>query len=136
VPDALPYVLVVDDHEDSRMAMSMLLEADGLRVIAADGVTHAFDAIAAEMPAVIITDISMPHIDGWTFIERLKASEQTQMVPIVVLTAHAEDRAKVHALAKGATFFPKPFNARELLSETRYLVYGRRDLDRRAEPRE
>ncbi len=130
-----PIVLVVDDHEDSREAMVMLLEEDGLKVVSADGPRQAFEKIAVERPTVIITDIAMPGVDGWTFMEQLKADDHTCLIPVIVLTAFAEDKAKVQALAAGATFFPKPFDASELLAETRYLVYGQRGLDRRRDER-
>ncbi len=130
-PDKTPLILVVEDHEDSRDVLVTLIETAGLRCVGAESVRGAFAAIAEEIPAVIVTDIAMPGMDGWTLLERLKADEDTRDIPVMVLTGHAGDAQMKKSLAAGATFFPKPLVADDLLREIRYLVFTDRSRDRR-----
>lgn len=130
-----PLVLVVDDQQGSRDLLVRMLESGHFRGVAADGPRQAQELIARERPDVIITDLSMPDVDGWSFIEQIKGDEHTAAIPIVVVTAHVQEMYKVRALAAGATFFPKPFKLSELLAEMNDLIYGDRSHDRHSTER-
>ena len=102
-------ILVVEDNEPSRDALSRRLRRWGYRiVIATDGrsaVAMAFEA----QPDVILMDLGLPGIDGWEATRRVKASPATRHIPIIVLSAHATTHDRDLALeAGGDDFDTKP----------------------------
>ena len=91
-------ILLVEDNEMNRDMLSRRLERKGYAVaIAVDG-QQAIDMAAADPPALILMDMSLPVIDGWEATRRIKANDATKLIPIIALTAHAmqgdEQRAK------------------------------------------
>ncbi len=119
-------ILLVEDNEMNRDMLSRRLQKQGYEVVLAedgeDGVTKA----QTESPALIIMDMSLPGIDGWEATRRLKATLQTQNIPVIALTAHAmsDDRAK--ALAAGCDDFDtKPVDLSRLLSKIQALLEKR-----------
>ncbi len=132
---ALPLVLVVDDYEDARDMMVLLLETHLFRTTSAASVAGALATLSAEPPAVIVTDIGMPIVDGWAFIQQLKSDGHTRDIPVMVVTATSDLATKTRALALGSTFFPKPFAPNEFIAEVRYLAYRVAARDRRSHER-
>lgn len=92
----MPRILLVEDNEMNQDMLKRRLERKGFEVLlAADGATGV--ALAqAELPDLILMDISLPVMDGWEATRRLKADPATARIPVLVLTAHAltSDRAK------------------------------------------
>lgn len=103
-------VLVVDDDEGIRSAVAEILEGFGYRVaVAADGVEAAELLEVGLEPSAIVLDMMMPRMDGWTFLEKLRASERFHGVPVVVASAMVERPPR------GAdALLHKPFNVGEL----------------------
>jgi len=93
------HVLVLDDEEDMRELISMILEHAGARVTRVPTVSAAIAAMAADHPDVAISDLAMPGEDGYAFVKRVRASESAALraLPLVAMTAHAraEDRHRV-----------------------------------------
>jgi CheY-like chemotaxis protein len=91
-------VLVVDDEEDAREAMAVLLGQAGARVISAAGAAEAIDTLDRERPDVLLSDIAMPGEDGYALIRRVRSrsGEAGGRIPAAALTAYAtlEDRAE------------------------------------------
>jgi two-component system cell cycle response regulator DivK len=82
-------ILLVDDLEDNRTMYAEYLTRSGYRVVqAADGL-QALALTRAVMPDIIIMDLSLPVLDGWSAIRQLKADELTRAIPIVALTGHS-----------------------------------------------
>ena len=106
-------ILVVEDDEPIRFALRELLESEGYDVVlAADG-QQALDSIAAAIPALVLTDLQMPLIDGAELCERLRNHRTTEDVPIVVLTAaRSVEGVERHADA----VMRKPFDVDALLA--------------------
>ena len=105
-------ILVVEDDEPIRLALRELLECEGYDVVlAADG-QEALDEISREVPALVLTDVQMPEIDGSELCQRLRNGRTTEDVPIVVLTAARDvDGLERHADA----IMRKPFDIDALL---------------------
>ena len=82
-----PAVLVVDDDRHIRELLVDALLGEGYRAIAASNGQEALDAVAREIPEVILLDLMMPVMDGWTFAARYHEQRGTADVPIVVLSA-------------------------------------------------
>lgn len=102
-----PTVLVVDDDPDIRRVLELMLEDEGYRVaLAADG-HEALERVARQRPDVVLLDLWMPGMDGWTLQERLQ--EHTPEIPIVVMTAGRGPLAEVDR-GSVAGYLAKPFD--------------------------
>lgn len=111
-------ILVADDNEDCRLALSALLRALGYTVHEAGDGEAAVSAAEREAPDLILMDIMMPELDGFEATRQLRGFPDTQDIPIITLTAM--DGARSLALDAGADdFLPKPINSRKLLEKVR-----------------
>ncbi len=104
-------IMVVDDEPDVRTLCKINLEYEGYEVIeASDGMT-ALDLIGKEHPDLVILDIMMPEMDGWQVLEKLKSEEATASIPVVLLTAKADEASQLRGWEKGAAdYLTKPFS--------------------------
>lgn len=120
-------VLLVDDEDSLRMVMKDLLERDGWSVReAADGV-QALDAVDRHAPDVILLDLNLPGLDGYSVLEKLRSRPATRDVPIIVLTAKGDEDNEVRVLEAGANdFLTKPFRARALSARLDAVLSRRR----------
>lgn len=107
-------ILVVEDDPDTREALQTVLELEGYEVLTAE---HGHDALARIYdvnPDVILLDMRMPIMDGWTFA-RMYRQRPGPLAPIIALTA-AADAARVAVEIGAAACVPKPFGVRDLLN--------------------
>ena len=130
-----PLVLVVDDYEDTRVLMRRQLELGGFRVVeAADG-REAVERAASHRPAVILMDLNMPVLDGFTAALRIRERAETRGVPIVALTAYDTAEFRAAARAVGCSeYVAKPVAFAELLLLVSRLSRGIRAEALEAEP--
>ncbi|MEO1254257.1 MAG: response regulator, partial [Bacteroidota bacterium] len=82
-------ILVVDDHEDSQEIIADILTFYGANVVFANDGKEGFAKAIEIQPKFIISDIAMPNLDGWGFIELIKGDSRTANIPTIALTAHA-----------------------------------------------
>jgi len=96
-------VLVVDDDAENREVVAATLESRDATVLTADSATQALALIEAQQVHVLLTDIGMPHEDGYTLIRRLRASSDASIaaIPAIALTAFARPDDRHHALVAG-----------------------------------
>ena len=109
-------ILLVEDNEMNRDMLSRRLTRRGYDVVVAVDGALGLDMVASENPDLILMDMSLPVMDGWEAMRRIKASPETQAIPVIALTAHAmkEDRDK--ALAAGCDDYDtKPVELTRLL---------------------
>jgi two-component system, OmpR family, KDP operon response regulator KdpE len=110
-------ILVVDDDETIRTTLAQNLRTHGFEVVSATDGTDAAERFASSRPDLVLTDLAMPHEDGFDLIERIRSSSAT---PIVVLSVRGGDIDKVRALDLGADdYVTKPFSTPELLARVR-----------------
>jgi len=104
-------ILVVEDYEDTSLAMRLALEDRGYRIIeAADG-AQAVEVAARERPDIILMDLQLPVMDGLAATERIRANPDLSEVIIVAVTAHQEADYRARALAAGCNaFVSKPID--------------------------
>jgi DNA-binding response OmpR family regulator len=104
-------VLVVDDEADVRTLCKVNLEYEGYRVIeAADGI-EALEIVKTDTPDVILLDLMMPNLDGWEVLRRLREDSSTAGIPVLLLTAKADQESQLHGWESGiADYVTKPFN--------------------------
>jgi DNA-binding response OmpR family regulator len=130
----LPVVLIADDDPDILELVSLTLERDGYEVVRARNGEEALRLAAEREPHLAVLDLMMPGIDGCEVTRRLRAAENGRTLPILILTAFAEDRQAARALDAGAdAYMKKPFSPRELLAKAGSLVLERRPRSRLAE---
>jgi DNA-binding response OmpR family regulator len=128
-----PVVLVADDDPDILMLITLTLERDGYEVVVAKDGFGAFEAAVDRVPHLVLLDMMMPGIDGCEVTRRLRAEKTTKEIPIVIVTAFAEESQAARALAAGAdAYLKKPFSPRELLAKTASLLLERRPRSRLA----
>ena len=121
-------ILIVEDSEDIRYLLVQLLEEEGYRTeVATDG-EAGFSAAQRLQPQLILMDLSLPGMDGWETVRRLRRLSQFTSTPIIALTAHATDKDKERALAAGCTaYISKPFDMETLLEQlAKYLPQWRK----------
>jgi DNA-binding response OmpR family regulator len=120
-------VLVVDDDSDIRNLVRELLERQGYDVTDAANGRDGLRAFYASTPDVVVLDVSMPEMDGFETLERIRDLSD---VPVIMLTARAAELEKVRGLKAGADdYVTKPFGRQELLARIEAML-------RRARPRE
>lgn len=119
-------VMIVDDDEDIRLICELAIRRIGKWdvVVAASG-EEALALAQSEGPDVILLDVMMPGIDGPTTLARLRDRPETRKIPVVFLTAKAQQREVDRYMALGATgVISKPFDIIKLADEIRRIVEG------------
>jgi CheY-like chemotaxis protein/predicted Ser/Thr protein kinase/two-component sensor histidine kinase len=117
-----PMVLVVEDHADMRGLVVEICEQEYQVMEAADG-KQGLELIREHRPALVISDVMMPEMDGLELLRRLRSDPVTQSIPVMLLTALAGSEMRLDGLERGADdYLPKPFNSRELLARARNLI--------------
>ena len=115
-------ILLVEDHDSVREALGRQLARRGFRPLLAPNGRRGVSMATLLQPDVIVMDLAMPEMDGWTAIQALKASDSTREIPIVVLSGYFLDGDQERALALGASAFEsKPVDL-DRLSETIHRV--------------
>jgi DNA-binding response OmpR family regulator len=113
-------VLVVEDEDDVRRLVRVLLERGGHTVIEAVNGLEALERLEAARPDLIVLDVTMPELDGWQTLERIR---DVSDVPVLMLTARTGELDKVRGLRGGADdYVTKPFGRQELLARVEALL--------------
>jgi len=114
-------ILVVDDEPRVVRLVSQVLEAVGYQVVAAAGGEPALEMVALEQPDLVLLDIRLPHgLDGYEVCRRIREFSE---VPVIMLTAKAQDTDVLHGFDVGADdYLTKPFNAKELVARVKAVL--------------
>jgi len=111
-----PLVLVVDDYEDTRRIYADYLAFAGFRVAAANDGAEAIAKAKALSPDVVVMDLAMPGVDGWTATRELKGDPRTRNIYVMAVTGFSEDEARDEAWRSGCdAFLAKPILPAELV---------------------
>ncbi len=122
-------VLIADDEADVLRLVSMSFVNAGFSVVEALDGTTALDAARRQPPSLAILDLMMPGLTGFEVIRALKREGPTALIPVILLSAHADEANRVLGFELGADdFVRKPFSPREL------VLRGRAILDRQQQP--
>ncbi len=112
-------VVVVDDNPDMRDYLVRLLERHWCVSAYPDGAA-ALDAIRTDPPALVVSDVMMPRLDGVGLLQALRAESTTSTIPVILVSARASEESSLAGLESGADdYLIKPFSARELLARVR-----------------
>ncbi len=116
-------VLIVEDEPDIRRLVSLHLERDGFRCRAAATGTEALRELGAAVPDLVILDLMLPEIDGLELCRRIRGDPRSAAVPIIMLTAKADEVDRVVGLELGADdYVTKPFSPKELVARVRAVL--------------
>ena len=111
-----PTVLLVEDEPAQREMLAYNLEAEGFDVITADNGEDGLILVDENDPDLIVLDWMMPQLSGIEVCRRLKSNSKTRQIPVIMLSARAEEVDRVRGLETGADdYLPKPFEPKELL---------------------
>ena len=108
--------MVVDDDEGLQETLQAILEAENYEVVIAGDGLIALDKLTAVTPALILLDLMMPRMDGFTFAQELEHRGLRSSIPIVVLTADSRGRQKASQLGAD-DYIDKPFDVLDLLEK-------------------
>jgi two-component system cell cycle response regulator DivK len=116
-------ILIVEDNEMNRDALSRRLRRYGFEVCLAEDGRQGLDLIATTGPDLVLMDLGLPDIDGWECTRQLKADPTTRSIPIIALSAHATVGDRERALEAGCDEFDtKPIDLTRLLEKVSRLV--------------
>jgi DNA-binding response OmpR family regulator len=121
-------ILVIDDEKDLVKLVDLHLTKEGYLVIGAKNGIEGLDIAQKHKPDLILLDLMMPKLDGLEVCKRLKSAAETARIPVVMLTAKAQESDKVIGLELGADdYITKPFSPREMVARVKAVL-------RRSEP--
>ena len=110
-------ILVVDDERHIVRLIQVNLDKAGYNVVVAYDGVEALAQIKKEDPDMVVLDVMMPRMDGFEVLSKLQADPTTQDIPVIMLTAKAQDADVFKGWASGvSSYLTKPFNPRELLT--------------------
>jgi two-component system cell cycle response regulator DivK len=108
-------ILCIEDSPDNRLLARRVLEAEGYRFIEARDASTALELIAVQTPDLILMDINMPDMDGYTLTARLRSMPKTRYVPILAMTANVMKGDRERSLAAGCdAYIQKPIDVDKL----------------------
>ncbi len=103
-------ILVIEDSAVIRRLIEVCLRAADLEIVMRDDGPTGLEAVTTERPDLLVLDIGLPGMDGWQVLEHIRTNPVTRSLPVVVLTAHAEEESRRRADEGGAdAFVTKPF---------------------------
>ena len=121
--ESAPLVLLVDDERAIRTICRVNLEGEGLAVTEAGEGAEALEEVRRKRPSLVLLDVMMPGVDGWSVAARLAADEKARDIPVVFLSARAADEDRLRAQELGAVgYVVKPFDPLELAGTVRDVL--------------
>lgn len=124
----LPLLLLVEDNEDLRAYVTSVLSGRFSVIQARDG-SEGLKLLWEHLPDIVVSDIMMPHLDGFELCNILKNDPRSSHIPLVLLTARSSEESRVAGLRLGAdAYIPKPFSAPDLLAVLDGLLENRKRL--------
>ena len=116
-------VLVVDDDPLTQRVLQHYLERAGYRMLSANNGREAIKIARSALPQLIILDVMMPDMDGWTVLAQVQNTERTKAIPVIMLSGNADLMAKEESLRSGATLLlVKPISPEQLLTVIKRLL--------------
>lgn len=118
----MPKILVVDDEEDYRHIVKLILEPEGYDVVEAKDGRDGLSVLQSERPDLVILDVNMPKMDGFTVCKKIRKDETSKYVPVIMLTVRNLTQEQVKGFENGADeYLTKPFESAELVSRVKSL---------------
>ena len=114
----MPKILIVEDNEMNRDMLSRRLERRGFAIVMAVDGQQGVDMTRSEKPDLVLMDMSLPVMDGWTATQTIKGDAELKGIPVIALTAHAMEGDREKAMAAGCDDYDtKPIELPRLLEK-------------------
>ena len=120
-------VVYIEDELEMIDLVRLILTRKRFEVLGAGGGREGLDLVRRELPDVVLLDLMMPDMDGWEVYQQLKADETTRNIPVIVVTAKAQNIDKVLGLhiAKVDDYISKPFAPKDLVDSLERVLEGK-----------
>ena len=116
-------ILVADDDLGTRLSIGDYLETVGYSVLRAENGQEALKMVEKFQPHLIVTDVTMPRMDGYEFVRQVRQQPAFRLLPVVFLTARTETHERIRGYQLGCdVYLPKPFELKELGAVVRHLL--------------
>jgi DNA-binding NarL/FixJ family response regulator len=116
-------ILLAEDDEGTRLSICDYLELEGYSVVMAANGEEALHKVYEDQPQLIITDIGMPFLDGYSLIRKVRQHPPFRLLPVIFLTAHNETQDRIRGYQLGCdAYLPKPFELQEIGAIVRNLM--------------
>jgi len=124
--DSVRQVVYIEDEPEMIDLVRLILSRKHFEVVGALGGREGLDLVRKTLPDIILLDLMMPDMDGWEVYQQLKADESTRSIPVIVITAKAQNIDKVLGLhiAKVEDYISKPFSPKELVDSLEKVLKG------------
>jgi two-component system response regulator VicR len=124
-------VVYIEDEQEMIDLVRLILSRKGFEVIGANGGREGLDEIRKSLPDLVLLDLMMPDMDGWEVYQQMKAEEATRQIPVIIITAKAQNIDKVLGLhiAKVDDYISKPFSPKELVDSVERVLAGHKVED-------
>ena len=120
-------VIYIEDEQEMIDLVRLILSRKGFEVEGAGGGREGLEAVRQSPPDLVLLDLMMPDMDGWDVYQQMKADENTREIPVIVVTAKAQNIDKVLGLhiAKVEDYISKPFSPQELIDSVEKVLSKR-----------
>jgi DNA-binding response OmpR family regulator len=117
-------IVYIEDDLEMTYLIKIILEKKGYEIISTNDGREGFEIIERERPDLVLLDLMMPNIDGWDIYHQLQSNENTNQIPVIVISAKAQPIDKVLGLqvAKVDNYISKPFKPQELLESIESIL--------------
>lgn len=123
-------ILVCDDERHIVRLIQVNLERQGYNVVTAYDGKEGLEKVQAEKPDLIVLDVMMPYMDGFEVLKNLRRESETEAIPVIMLTAKAQDKDVFEGYHYGADMYlTKPFNPMELVTFVKRILDGNKGTD-------
>jgi len=117
-------IVYVEDEPEMIDLVKLILSRKGYHVIGAEGGQQGLDIIRDQLPDLVLLDLMMPDVEGWDVFQQLRADVNTSKIPVIIVTARAQDIDKVLGLniAKVDDYISKPFSPQALVDSVEKVL--------------
>jgi len=116
-------ILIIEDTENNRVLLTRRLKPRGHEIVLAEDAERGLAMVPTERPDLILMDVGLPGMDGWTAARQLKADPANQRIPIIALTAHAMEGDRIKAVEVGCDDYEtKPIDFNRLFAKIDRLL--------------
>jgi len=128
--DAKRRVVYIEDEQEMIDLVKLILNRRGYEITGANGGREGLDLIRQTVPDLVLLDLMMPDMDGWEVYQQMKADVATQKIPVIVVTAKAQNIDKVLGLhiAKVDDYISKPFSPQELVNSIEKVFTKQKEM--------
>lgn len=118
------HIVCIEDEPEMIDLISLILSRRGFEITGANGGVEGLKIIQEKLPDLVLLDLMMPDMDGWEVYQQMKGDEKTRDIPVIVITAKAQNIDKVLGLhiAKVDDYIPKPFSPQVLVDSVEKVL--------------